>query len=41
MGVDICIIFLFVSFVIVFVYDNDRYGTAVTSGKELLMITIC
>ena len=32
-----CIIFLFVSVIILFVYDSDRYGTAATSGKELFM----
>ena len=37
---DMCIIFLFVSVIILFVYDSDRYGTAATSGKELFMITI-
>ena len=36
---DIGIIFLFDS-VILLVYDNDRYGTAATSGKELFMISI-
>ena len=35
-----CIIFLFVSFIILSVYDSDRYGTVATSGKELFMITI-
>ena len=33
------IIFLFVSVIMLFVYDSDWYGTAATSGKELLMIT--
>ena len=37
---DMCIIFLFVSVIILFVYDSDRYGTAATFGKELFMITI-
>ena len=37
---DMCIIFLFVSAIIIFVYDSDRYGTAATSGKGLFMITI-
>ena len=37
---DMCIIFLFVSVIILFVYDSDRYGTAATSEKELFMITI-
>ena len=37
---DMCIIFLFVSFIILSVYDSDRYGTVATSGKELFMITI-
>ena len=37
---DMCIIFLSVSVIILFVYDSDRYGTAATSGKELFMITI-
>ena len=35
-----CIIVLFVSVIILFVYDTDRYGTAATSGKELFEITI-
>ena len=34
---DMCIIFLFFSVIILFVYDSDRYGTAATSGKELFM----
>ena len=37
---DMCIIFLFVSVIILFVYDNDRYGTAATSWKHLFMITL-
>ena len=37
---DMCIIFLSVSVIILFVYDSDRYGTAATSGMELFMITI-
>ena len=37
---DMCIMFLFVSVIILFVYDSDRYGTAATSGKELFMINI-
>ena len=37
---DMCLIFLFVSVIIVFVYESDRYGTAATSGKELFIITI-
>ena len=36
---DMCIIFLFVSVIIAFVYDSDRYGTAATFGKEFFMIT--
>ena len=39
-GLNMCLISLFVSVIIVFVYDSDRYGTAATSGKELFMITI-
>ena len=35
-----CLVFLSVSVIIVFVYDSDRYGAAATSGKELFMITI-
>ena len=34
------VIFLFVSVIILFVYDSDRYGTAATSGEELFMTTI-
>ena len=34
------IIFLFVSVIILFVYDSDRYEAAATSGKELYMTTI-
>ena len=34
-----CLVFLFVSVIIVFVYDSDRYATAATSEKELFMIT--
>ena len=34
-----CLVFLIVSVIIVFVYDSDRYGTAATSEKELFMIT--
>ena len=37
---DMCLVFLFASVIIVFVYDSDRYGTAATSGKELFMVTI-
>ena len=37
---DMCIIFLFVSVIVFFVYDSDRHGTAATSEKELFMITI-
>ena len=37
---DMCIVFLFVSVIILFVCDSDRYGTAATSGKELFMIAI-
>ena len=36
---DTCITFLFVSVIILFVYDGDRYGTAATPGKELFMTT--
>ena len=37
---DICLVFLFVSVIIVFVYDSDRYKTAATERrKELFMIT--
>ena len=36
-----CIIFLFVRVIILFVYHSDRYGTAVMSGGELFMTTIC
>ena len=36
---DIHLVFLFVSVIIVFVYDSDRYETAATSEKELFMIT--
>ena len=32
---DMCLVFLFASVIIVFVYDSDRYGTAATSEKEL------
>ena len=35
-----CVIFLFVSVIILFIYDSDRYGTAVTSVEELFMKTI-
>ena len=35
-----CVMFLFVSVIILFVYDSDPYGTAATSGKELFMTTI-
>ena len=35
-----CLVFLFVSVIIAFVYDSDRYGTAATSAKELFMITV-
>ena len=35
-----CIMFLFVSVIILFVCDSDRYGTAATSENELLMTTI-
>ena len=34
-----CLVFLFVSVIIVFVYDSDRYGAAATSEKELFIIT--
>ena len=34
-----CIIFLFVSVIILFVYDSDEYGTAAASRKELFMTT--
>ena len=37
---DMFLVFLFVSVIIVSVYDSDRYGTAATPGKELFMITI-
>ena len=37
---DMSIIFLFVSVIILFVYDSDQYGTAATFGNELLMATI-
>ena len=37
---DMCIIFLSVSVIILFVYYSDQYGTAATSGKELFLITI-
>ena len=37
---DMCLVFLFASVIIVFVYDSDRYGTAATSGKELFMINL-
>ena len=37
---DMYLVFLFVSVIIVFLYDNDRYGTPATSGEELFMITI-
>ena len=33
-----CVIFLFVSVIILFVYDCDRYGTAAMAGEELLTI---
>ena len=36
---DMCIIFLSVSVIILFVYDSDWYETAATSEKELFMIT--
>ena len=32
--------FLFVSVIMLFVYDSDRYGTAARSGWELFMTTI-
>ena len=35
-----CITSLFVSVIILFVYDSDRYGTAATSGGELFMTII-
>ena len=38
--VHMCIIFLFVSVIISFRYDSDRYGIAATSGKDLFMVTI-
>ena len=34
-----CIIFLFVSVIILFIYDSDRYGTAATSGKGIFITT--
>ena len=37
---DMCIIFLFVSVILLFVFYGDRYGTAVTSGTELLVTII-
>ena len=37
---DMYLVFVFVSVIIVSVYDSDRYGTAATSGKKLFMITI-
>ena len=37
---DMCVIFLFVSVIKLFVYDSDRYGIAATSGEELFMKTI-
>ena len=37
---DMCIIFLFVSVIVLFVYNSDRNGTAATPGKELFMINI-
>ena len=37
---DMCVIFLFVSVIILFLYDSDRYGTGATYGEELLMTTI-
>ena len=35
-----CLVFLFLSVIIVFVYDRDQCGTAATSKKEHFMITI-
>ena len=37
---DMCIKFVFASVILLLFYDNDRYRTAATSGKELLMTTI-
>ena len=37
---DMCVIILFASVIILFVYDSGRYGTAATSGKKLFMATI-
>ena len=37
---DMRITFLFVSVIILFVYDSDQYGTAAAFGNELLMATI-
>ena len=30
-----CVIFLFVSVIILLIYDSDRYGTAAMAGEEL------
>ena len=38
-SLDMSIIFLFVSVIMLFVYDSDWYGTAATSEKELFMVT--
>ena len=35
-----CIIFLLVNVIVLFVYDSDQYVTAATSGMELFMTTI-
>ena len=37
---DVCIIFQFISVIILFIYNSDQYGTTATSPKELFMITI-
>ena len=34
-----CVIFLFCSVIILFVYACDRYGTAATSGEDFFMTT--
>ena len=38
-SLDMSITFLFVSVIMLFVYDSDWFGTAATSVKELFMIT--
>ena len=35
-----CIIFLFVSVIILLVYNNDQYPTAATSGKDVFMTSV-